>query len=393
MNQWLVPVWIALLSAPAAMARAGGEMAYPHPESRPDSPLMLDLPGAGTDPAAIDFGALPELRGERSVVSEGNETWRFRLHNYLAHWDGRYWCVWSHGPVVEDNPTQHLRYSTSPDGVRWSEPRMVMGPSEREGFRYIARGFWLRGDGRLRVLASHDEAFKNGRVHFFGESLELLSYIWNGDAGEWEREGVVFDNAINNFPPQKLPSGEWMMSRRESNRGVSFLVGGVESISDWRMVPFSGYGRTDGLRPEEPCWTALPDDNLAGLFRDNARGGRLLRSFSADMGRSWSPPVQTNFPDATSKFYILRLESGGYVLISNPNPEARNPICLSFSADGLVYTAMARPAVPSEPGDTLQYPHAIEHRGYLLIAYSRNKTAIETIKIPVDGVWGLPGAR
>src|SRR5437867_950020 len=74
---------------------------------------MLRLPDTGEDPTKIDFANLPVLKGQHSLVTRGEKPWLFRLHNYLAFHDGKYWCIWSHGPVVEDNPTQHVRYSMS----------------------------------------------------------------------------------------------------------------------------------------------------------------------------------------------------------------------------------------------------------------------------------------
>ena len=59
--------------------------------------------------------------------------------------------------------------------------------------------------------------------------------------------------------------------------------------------------------PEEPCWWLLPDNNIVGAFRDNSHSGRLLRSFSTDNGRSWTPLVRTNFPDAV-KAGLIRVD-------------------------------------------------------------------------------------
>src|SRR5690606_10948206 len=129
------------------------------------------------------------------------------------------------------------------------------------------------------------------------------------------------DNALNNFAPKKLPTGEWMMSRRASDRSVSLLIGGVAAIDDWQVIPFSAYRLLDGGVPEEPYWWSLPDGHLVGLFRDNSKSGRLLRSFSADHGRTWTPPVRTNFPDATSKFHGLVTSRGYWAMASNTNPK------------------------------------------------------------------------
>jgi hypothetical protein len=370
---------------------------YPHPENNPKSEMMY----SGGDPKAIDFETLPVIDGEHAVVSKGDETWHYRLHTYLAYFEDRYWCMWSHGPIVEDKPTQHIRYATSQDGLKWTEPKILVGPSDQEGFRHIARGFWLRGDGKLRALASHDEALKDGKTHFFGESLDLRSYVWDSASQNWRFEGIVFDNAINNFPPKRLPGGEWMMTRRESNRAVSFLLGGEPSIGDWEVVPYSIINRPDGMKPEEPYWYEISGGNLVALSRDNSRSGWLLRSFSTDEGQSWTAPVRTNFPDATSKFFVLKVSAGYYVLVNNANPERRNPLCISVSKDGLVYSSLHRLPIPSEIDgvvwesgssysstqyDSFQYPHVIEQDGNLLIAFSRKKQTVEVLKISLDEI-------
>jgi hypothetical protein len=114
--------------------------------------------------------------------------------------------------------------------------------------------------------------------------------------------------------------------------------------------------------------------------------------------------VRTNFPNATSKFFVLRASGGYWVMVSNPNPRGRNPLCLSVSRDGMVFTRMARLPIPEHlqqlptlPGaqanaseqDSLQYPHVIEHDGHLLVAYSRRKQTVEVVKIPMSAVDAL----
>jgi len=371
------------------------------PSTSADLPPMLRLPGSGEDATKIEYENLPVLDGEHALVTNGDRKWQFRLHNYLAYFDGRFWCIWSHGPVIEDNPTQHVRYATSVDGVTWSEPLAVMTPSSRDGFRYIARGLWKR-DGKLIAIASHDEALnEKGKVHFFGKSLQLLAFEWNPNRRRFEKLGVMFDDAINNFPPQKLPGGEWAMMRRDHRRRISMLRGGIDSPLDWKASPVTAYVSGDGFRPEEPYWWKLPDERLLGLFRDNGGSHRFYRAVSTDGGHSWSVPEKTNFPDATSKFFGLRTSRGSYVLVSNANPEARNPLCLSTSDDGLTFTRMARLPIPeklsggkfvtgsrygSTKYESFQYPHVIEHDGRLLIAFSRKKQTVEVVSVTLDEV-------
>lgn len=379
---------------------------------------MLNLSTTGEDPTLIDYAALPVLQGEHALVTAGSLTkqpfvskavvfdladlhdpreWVYRLHSYLAYHDGQYWALWSHGRIVEDHPTQHLRYATSPDGLHWSDAGIVAGPPTRDGLRYIARGLWVR-DGKLIALGSLDEAYQEGRVRFFGPSLALHAFEWNPAGERWEPLGAIADQAINNFPPAKLPDGRWGIICRgpDYRRDVFMLTGGVEAIDVWEKSPIVTEAPADGFRPEEPNWWTLPDGRLAGVFRDNSRSGRFYRAFSEDNGRSWSAPAKTNFPDATSKFFCLRTSRGYYVLISNANPAGRNPLCLSVSDDGVTFTAMAQLPIPVSPeggvfdaehtSGSVQYPHAMEHDGAVFVAYSRHKTAIEVIKIPLDEI-------
>lgn len=361
---------------------------YPDPEENPASPLMLGGAWVPDDPHEIDFSTLPRVPGEHAVVSDARPRDGVNQHNYLAYHRGRFWAMWSDGPGIEDRVGQRVSFATSRDGVSWSVPEFLtpdppgsgpgsphFGTRSDRGYRWISRGFWPRGD-ELYALASLDEA-----AGFFGPSLALHAFRLSEDATCWEHVGVIADDTINNFPPRRLPSGEWMMSRRSHDYkeiGVQFLVGGVRAIDDW--VSFPVLGSNSELAAEEPFWWELPDGNLMALFRDNRRGGDLFRSFSTDLGRTWSTPARTNFPDATSKVHGLRLSDGRYILVSNPDPSRRDPLTIAVSDDGLVFSKLGVLA----GGRHVDYPHAMEHDGHLLVAFSGGKQRVEILKIRIE---------
>ncbi len=347
-----------------------------------DSPRMLVVGGQEVDPAAIDYTQLPVLHGQHAVVCPQTSEWKFQLHNYLVHHDGRYWCMWSHGPEVEDLPTQHVRYATSDDGLKWTESKMLSGPPD-EGYGYIARGFWLR-DGELLALAAH---FKGKGAFGVDKDLMLRAFAWDASQEKWTLRGVVYPNAINNFAPEKLPSGEWMTTRRDARFNVTMLIGGVKAIDDWQTFPVVQRQQLKGFSPDEPIWYPGKDGRLVALFRDNGGSNRMFRAFSGDNGRTWSTPAKTNFPNAPSKLCSLQTSSGYRVLISNANPGiGRRQMHLSVSADGVEYTRLARLDIPSPRATTFQYPHAIEHDGQLLIAFSNKKAVTEVLKVPLAEV-------
>jgi hypothetical protein len=348
----------------------------------PHKITMLTLDGKPADWRTLDFATLPVVGGEHAVVSAPDAEWGFRLHNYLIHHDGRYWCMWSHGPKVEDWPTQHVRYAVSDDGLKWSEARPIMQPPA-DPYAFIARGFWLR-DGELLALAAR---YKGHGAFGVDKELTLEAYVWDKSADAWKHKGRVYDNAINNFAPQKLSSGPWMTTRRDARFNCTMLVGGVKALDDWKAFPVSGYRNPETkFAPDEPIFWEQPDGRLVAAFRDNGGSMRLFQATSNDQGRTWTKPELTNYPNATSKVYSLRLAGDGpLVLIGNANPKiGRREMYVGLSDDGLTFTRLVRLDIPSPRATTFQYPHAIEHDGHLLIAFSNKKTRIEVLKVPVD---------
>lgn len=357
-----------------------------HSVNNPESTLMLVGRWVPNDVHKIDFAQLPLISSEHVIVNVASITNGVNQHNYLAYYNNKYWLMWSDGPGVEDRVGQRVAFSTSLDGLSWS-PKNYITPyppnskpssphfntRSQLGYRYISRGFWQR-DGELLALVALDEADK-----FFGSSLKLLAYKLSPENETWKEIGVVFDNTINNFPPKKIPSGEWMMTRRTHDRSIHVLTGGVKGFDIWNSHPVINY--TDkNVKAEEPYWWVLPDKNILALFRDNSGSGYLFRSFSTDLGRTWSRLVRTNFPDARSKFNGLKLSDGRYILVSNPNPQKRDPLVLSISSDGIVFDKMGY----LFGGRRIDYPHVIEQDGHLFVAFSGNKQSVEVLKINIS---------
>ncbi|MCA9174811.1 MAG: exo-alpha-sialidase [Planctomycetales bacterium] len=374
-----------------------------------DEPLqILRLPGIGADSAAIDFDALPRLSGQHAVIHpvayspdfapgeklEMNRM-RLQLHNYLAHFGGKFWCIWSDGPKVEDWPTQEIKYSTSEDGLHWAPAKSVTGTPEAP-YAFIARGLWVR-DGKLLALAAH---FRDKGAFGANKELQLQAYGWNESQQRWEFASKIYDNAINNFPPQRLPSDQWILTRRDARFNVSILIGGDSGLDRWEAYPVVRLNEVKGFRPDEPIFWLLPDQRLSALFRDNGGSQRLFHSTSADLGKTWSTPRLTNFPNSTSKIFSLTTSRGYRVLISNANPKwGRRQLHLSISDDGTHFTRMAQLDVPAPPAPegfesiwkkfakgiaSLQYPHAIEHDGAVWIALSRCKLQTEVFRVSLD---------
>jgi len=364
------------------------------PKQKAPTALMLAGDWLPENPHQIDYRKLPRVNSQHTIISDvrGHAGTRVHQHAYLAHHDGRFWAMWSDGPggprrgvtpkqhrnivPAHDMPGTRNSFATSRDGLRWTSPADLTGPPRIKGYGWIARGLWKR-DGELLALASHFNA-----PGYDGRGLSLEAFRWNGM--KWVAHGTVLDDSMNNFPPKRLPSGEWMMTRRDHQRQVSVMIGGTAGFNDWRISPLAAYDGTG--RPEEPYWYILPDGRtIVGLIRDNGGSKFLLRTFSRDNGKTWSAIHRTNFPDATSKFFVHRTSRGYYVMVSSSNPRRRDPLTLAISQDGLVYTKLFWLI----GGRHVDYPHLIEHDGYLLVAFSGAKQTMEVLRVSLDELEAL----
>lgn len=375
-----------------------------------DEVAILNLPDSGVDETAIDYDSLPRLTGKHAVINpvavspdykrdeklEMNRM-RLQLHNYLAFHNGKFWCIWSDGPQVEDWPTQEIKYATSKDGLRWSKAQSVTG-TPKEPYAFIARGLWVR-EGKLLALAAH---YRGKGAFGANKELELWAYHWNADESKWEFLSKVRENTINNFPPQKLPTGDWILTSRDARFNVSILVGGKTSLDSWRAFPVVKVGEVKGFRPDEPIFWQMPDKSLNALFRDNGGSQRLYHAKSRDFGETWSTPKITNFPNSSSKIFSTETSRGYRVMVSNSHPKlGRRQLHLSISKDHKNFTRLAVLDIPAPTAPTgfesiwkkfsygiasLQYPHVIEHEGYLFIAFSRCKLQTEIFRVSLDDV-------
>jgi hypothetical protein len=128
------------------------------------------------------------------------------------------------------------------------------------------------------------------------------------------------------------------------------------------------------------------------IFRDGRRSKYLYHALSRDHGKTWSAPVRTNYPDATSKNLTGRLSNGWYYLISNPDQQSRDPLAISFSRDGWTFAhpralRLGAPEIriPRRGRNQgFQYPHVLERNGSFWVVYSMNQEDIEISEFKIS---------
>ncbi|MBI4889773.1 MAG: exo-alpha-sialidase [Acidobacteria bacterium] len=347
------------------------------------------------DPAALmSSRTAAPIEPRTSTVFRGRENESaFNLHTYLAHHGGLFYAAWSSAAVGEEDPDQHIVYATSSDGHTWSAPQILApdpdGPAGHK--RWITRGLFVENN-RLRALGALVESAdydQRGRGIVW-KNLALHAFTFTNK--HWRSDGPIALDAMNNFPPTRI-DGRYLMPARDASMKMSVLAAAKLAPNAWSATPL--FSEPPFHRLDEPTLYEAADRTLHIIIRDGARSGRLLRVISTDRGLTWSHPVQTDFPDATSKNFVTRISTGAYVLINNPNPKARDPLSLALSPDGWQFsqpTPVRHGAPPrryagrAKGSGTFQYPHAIEHNGSLWIIYSTNKEDIEISEIPVSSL-------
>lgn len=353
--------------------------------AEPDPARLLEKDGLMDSPKQ-----LPLLKGRTSLVFRGEQSVSgFNLHSYLAHHDGKFFAMWSSAKVNEEDPDQFLRFAVSTDGHTWGPSQTLAadldGPDGPA--RWIARGF-LQYDGKLHALGAlvKSATYKQRGSGVVWDGLELMRFTWDGS--RWSPSGVFAHDCMNNFAPIRV-SGFLYMPCRDKN--MSLFVAASDSMGEpWKRIgideapPFH--------RLDEPTIYQAKDKTVHMVIRDGARSGKLVRSVSRDGGKTWSKPLHTNYPDATSKNFTGRLSNGTYILINNPDPKSRDPLAISTGVDGWTFghPGLIRKDAPerryfgrAKGSGSLQYPHAMEHGGSLWVIYSTNKEDIEVTEIRV----------
>jgi len=371
---------------------------------------MSLLPIANPDYQVATAMRLPV---ERTWLYQPEREWTYSHHPHLAFFNGRYYAMWSNGRRDEDAPGQRVLMATSADFRTWTMPEPLLGSlSGRHGEQVLTAAGFHQFAGRLVAYI--------GQYAYRPEFLEH-GQRQSGDCGHVgttllamsTRDGIRWDGPIDlhlpvipNHGPQATASGRliicgnisfpytddptgldgWHMSGIYPPAMAPDIVDDSESF--WQVQTMMGWpvGLCEG------SYVQTDDGRLQMLLRSNT--ARLWLTESRDDGETWSAPVQTDFSDNATKFHFGRLSDGRFYYVGCPDPEplwTRNPLVLSLSEDGRCFhrhfliadTPYARRTEGLHKGGDYGYPHSLVHDDALMIIVSRQKEAIEVLRVPI----------
>jgi len=365
-------------------------------EQSPRSPITNGVKWNHGKPMVLPGVQRPKV--ENAFLYRPETAWTFSHHAHLAFFRGTFFAIWSNGRKDEDAPGQRVLLSTSRDFTHWTEPQpLVDSIKDADGAERVltAAGFYQHQGTLVAYFANEDRHY--GDTH--------LQAVTTTDGTQWSRIREVSLPVSPNLGPQRIASGRLIIAG-----GVVFPYSDDPTgLAGWKMagiyppdtenVADNRGARRDAARLAEwPCrfcegsFYQTDDGVLHMLLRSSGSGAtyRLWLTESRDNGLSWSAPVETRFSNCMSKFHFGRLPDDRFYYVGNPLALGhRTPLVLSLSRDGtrfdrhfILGDEHYKKRQPGRAkGGEYGYPHTLVHNGYLYVICSRQKEAIEVLRV------------
>ncbi len=338
-------------------------------------------------------------RVESQVVYATRSAWTYTHHPHLGRFGGRLWAMWSNGRVNEDRSGQRVMVASSEDFRHWTPPRVIAAPG-------------LMPDGSERVLTAggfHSHA--GTLVAYFGDygPRKEGTRLWAVAAEDGENWSNWLDMGVPvcpNFGPSATRSGRLIIPGN-----ISFpYTDDPSGLSGWTMTGIYPPDMKDVTDDPKSFWVVAEkagwstavcegsfmqtdDGVLHMLLRAELRGfrWRLWQTDSDDDGTTWCAAVETEYTDCNAKFHLGRLPDGRFYNVGNPLAGNRWPLIMSLSEDGVNFDRhlilgeghWPMPPEAHKPGE-YGYPHTVVDGGYVHVLVSRQKQAIELLRVAVD---------
>jgi hypothetical protein len=315
--------------------------------------LHIDGPEQSlVDPALPDAG-LPPAIGVRSycvfraskVVPEltDGRGWTYHHHVDMACWRERLYVGWNSCERDEDVWPSRELYSTSIDGITWSDPQEMFP----QGVSTPLRMYFFRApNGRMLVIAGL-------RADIDKTSEDRKGGLVVREIRPTHSLGDIFTLQQSPTPIEKSPPPF------ESARDAGFVEACRQLLADTVFLEQQDRGRLLGRRAMKwhraENWPGgkVPGDNekwVSGkafsffIRPDGAIVGISKMGWttiSTDGGKTWSQPeVPPTLITGKAKVWSQRTSDGRYALVYNPSKRQRFPLIVVRGEDGIHFRDM-----------------------------------------------------
>jgi predicted neuraminidase len=287
------------------------------------------------------------------------------------------------GGTAERNPDVGI-WVARHDGKAWSVPEEV-ARGERDGIRLPCWNpvLFQPSSGPLLLF------YKVGPDprHWWGMLTTSTDHGKSWSAPSKLPEGIL--GPIKNKPIQR-PNGEILCPSSSEDKGWRVHFERTRDLGrTWERI-----GPVDGKMFDaiQPSILTHADGRLQVLCR--SRQSRIVESWSADGGTTWTELSATALPNPSSGTDAVTLADGRQLLVYNHTEKGRSPLNVAVSADGRAWRAAL--VLEDEPGE-FSYPAVIQSSdGLVHITYTWNRRRIRHVILDpkklvlreiVDGRW------
>ncbi len=374
---WLLSLW---LGVGAAAAQA------------PSVPYTI-APGL-FDERQADLGLMPVAGAQTARIFEPREdTDKFSNGVVLIPFRGKLYAQWQSSPKDEDSPDTWVAFSTSEDGLRWTQPA-VLARRGVGGRMHSSGGWWTDGNRLVAYINVWPTGFQSGEGGYTEYRLSRDGEKWSAPKRVLGADRKPVDGIIEQ-DPHALPGGRIVTAfhTRPGMIVAPFYTDDPLGIRGWRrgrILLLENEGKVS--RELEPS-LFLRDDCIVMVFRDQASTFRQLAAESCDRGATWSTPVVTNMPDSRAKQSAGNLPGGAAFLVNAPRGDrVRIPLAITLG-DGRSFARayLLRGAADLQPRRFeglykragYHYPKSVIWRDHLYVGYATNKEDVEVTRVPL----------
>lgn len=276
------------------------------------------------------------------------------------------------GGTHENHPDVCIYTSTCTNG-KWSNPELVADGIVNDTLRYPC---WNP------VLFKRE----NGDILYYKVGPDPQKwwgmYKISKDQGKsWSAASKIPENLLGPIKnkPEKLPNGTiiYPTSFETKQKWNIYLETSDQELNHWGKINIDN----NGYNAIQPTILFHKDGSIQLLCR--SREKRIVETWSADQGKTWTPLQPTSLPNNNSGIDAVTLKTGIHLLICNPIEKGRNKLEVLASLDGKKWNDLI--VLEDQPQGEFSYPAIIQgNDGTIHITYTYNREKIKYVHLQIS---------
>ncbi len=214
----------------------------------------------------------------------------------------------------------------TPAAASWAPAyKLIDDPARAEGNALLftdSKGtVWLFF---VRKFAEQWNAWSQSKV-FMVKSSDS-GFTWSPETEITHEPGYMIRNNLTELPDGRLALPFYIEGKVDQS--LFWLSGDGFATHEEYRVPVSSPGNF------QPAFVFTGGSRVLMYARNTVIGSKIWYSDSDDLGKNWTPPARSKFPNPASGIDAIALKSGAIVLAYNHSPLNRSPLSVAISTDG-----------------------------------------------------------